>query len=104
MCAAYGVPMLEDAAEALGSYHRGRAAGAFGAAAALSFNGNKIMTTSGGGMLLTDDRALADRARYLATQARQPVATTSTPTSATTTGCPTFWPPSAGPSCAASTT
>src|SRR5690349_14243548 len=73
ICEAYGVPMVEDAAEALGSYHRGRAAGTFGVAAALSFNGNKIMTTSGGGMLLSDDRSLADRARYLATQARQPV-------------------------------
>src|SRR5690349_538423 len=68
MCEAYGVPMVEDAAEALGSYHHGRAAGAFGAAAALSFNGNKIMTTSGGGMLLTGDRAFADRARSLAAQ------------------------------------
>src|SRR5690349_10877059 len=46
MCTAYGVPMVEDAAGALGSYHHGRAAGAFGAAAALSFNGNKVMTTS----------------------------------------------------------
>jgi dTDP-4-amino-4,6-dideoxygalactose transaminase len=73
VCEAYGVPIVEDAAEALGSLHHGRAAGTFGAAAALSFNGNKIMTTSGGGMLLTGDRGLAERVRYLATQARQPV-------------------------------
>lgn len=68
------IPLIEDAAEALGASHRGRAAGSFGRAAALSFNGNKIMTTSGGGMLLSDDLALIDRARYLSTQARQPVA------------------------------
>ena len=68
----FGVPLLADAAEALGASHRGRAAGSFGAASALSFNGNKIMTTSGGGMLLTDDGGLAARARYLSTQARQP--------------------------------
>ena len=53
---------------------RGRPAGSFGVAAVLSFNGNKIMTTSGGGMLLTDDAALAERVRNLSTQARQPVA------------------------------
>lgn len=68
-----GVPLLEDAAEGLGASHAGRQAGSFGRAAALSFNGNKIMTTSGGGMLLSNDEALLDRARYLSTQARQPV-------------------------------
>lgn len=68
-----GVPLLEDAAEALGASHAGRSAGSFGRAAALSFNGNKIMTTSGGGMLLSDDEELLSRARYLSTQARQPV-------------------------------
>lgn len=70
----FGIPVIADAAEALGASHRGRPAGSFGRASAFSFNGNKIMTTSGGGMLLTDDVVLADRARYLATQARQPVA------------------------------
>ena len=68
-----GVPVLVDAAESVGAFHRGRPAGSFGDASAFSFNGNKIMTTSGGGMLLTDDGRLADRARYLSTQARQPV-------------------------------
>jgi dTDP-4-amino-4,6-dideoxygalactose transaminase len=67
------IPLIEDAAEALGASHGGRQAGSFGQAAALSFNGNKIMTTSGGGMLLSDDVALLDRARYLSSQARQPV-------------------------------
>ncbi|WP_315107599.1 aminotransferase class I/II-fold pyridoxal phosphate-dependent enzyme [uncultured Microbacterium sp.] len=69
----FDVPVLADAAESLGATHAGRAAGSFGRASVVSFNGNKIMTTSGGGMLLTDDEALADRVRYLATQARQPV-------------------------------
>ena len=69
----FGVPMISDAAESLGATHLGCPAGSFGSAAAISFNGNKIMTTSGGGMLLTDDAALATRVRYLATQARQPV-------------------------------
>lgn len=69
-----GIPLLEDAAEALGADLAGRAAGSFGRAAALSFNGNKIMTTSGGGMLLSDDLDLLDRCRYLAAQARQPTA------------------------------
>lgn len=69
----YGVPVLADAAESLGASHAGRPAGSFGRAAAVSFNGNKIMTTSGGGMLLTGDGDLAAHARYLSTQARQPV-------------------------------
>ncbi|TFB71888.1 aminotransferase class I/II-fold pyridoxal phosphate-dependent enzyme [Cryobacterium glaciale] len=69
----YGIPVLADAAESLGATHHGQAAGSFGRASILSFNGNKIMTTSGGGMLLTDDADLATHTRYLATQARQPV-------------------------------
>jgi dTDP-4-amino-4,6-dideoxygalactose transaminase len=68
----FEVPVLADAAESFGATHRGKAAGSFGNASVISFNGNKIMTTSGGGMLLTDDGELARRTRYLATQARQP--------------------------------
>ena len=68
-----GVPLLVDAAESVGATHAGRPSGSYGAASVFSFNGNKIMTTSGGGMLLTDDEQLADRVRYLSTQARQPV-------------------------------
>ena len=67
-----GVPMLADAAESIGAVYKGKAAGAYGRAAAFSFNGNKIMTTSGGGMLVSDDAELINRARYLSTQARQP--------------------------------
>jgi len=67
------IPVLADAAESVGASLRGRPAGSFGRASALSFNGNKIMTTSGGGMLLSDDADLIERARYLSTQARQPV-------------------------------
>lgn len=70
----FGAFVLSDAAESIGAVRNGRPAGKFGVAAALSFNGNKIMTTSGGGALLTDDAFVADRVRYLATQARQPVA------------------------------
>ncbi|MEV4987889.1 DegT/DnrJ/EryC1/StrS family aminotransferase [Pseudarthrobacter sp. LMD1-1-1.1] len=69
----YGVPLIADAAESLGALHAGRPAGAWGDIAIFSFNGNKIITTSGGGMLLTDDGRVAERVRYLATQARQPV-------------------------------
>ena len=68
-----GVPLVEDAAEALGARRDGRAAGSFGRASAVSFNGNKIMTTSGGGMLLSDDPDLIAHARKLSTQAREPV-------------------------------
>ena len=74
VCAEHEVPLIEDAAESLGASHAGRPAGSWGRAAALSFNGNKVMTTSGGGMLLTDDPDLADHARFLSTQAREPVA------------------------------
>jgi dTDP-4-amino-4,6-dideoxygalactose transaminase len=73
IAAEYGVPVLADAAEALGAQHLGEPAGAHGAAAALSFNGNKIITTSGGGALVTDDARIAARVRHLATQAREPV-------------------------------
>lgn len=65
-----GIPILEDAAEALGSTHGEVRIGAFGHAGILSFNGNKLITTSGGGMLVTDDADLADRVRFWATQAR----------------------------------
>ena len=73
VCNEFGVPIFEDAAEALGATYKGRAAGSFGRAAALSFNGNKIITTSGGGALVSDDSDLIERCRHLSTQAREPV-------------------------------
>ena len=69
----HGIPVLTDAAESLGASVGGRPAGSVGDAAALSFNGNKIITTSGGGAFVTDDEAAARRVRHLATQAREPV-------------------------------
>jgi dTDP-4-amino-4,6-dideoxygalactose transaminase len=70
LCERYGVAVLEDAAESLGASYRRRASGTFGRLAVFSFNGNKIITTSGGGMLVSDDAQLVAQARKLATQAR----------------------------------
>lgn len=72
ICERYGVPVLEDAAESLGAYYKGKSSGAFGRIGVYSFNGNKIITTSGGGMLVADDPDLVSRARKLSTQARDP--------------------------------
>jgi pyridoxal phosphate-dependent aminotransferase EpsN len=72
ICAEAEIPIIEDAAEALGATYHGHPAGGFGRIGILSFNGNKILTTSTGGAFLTDDDQLADRAFFLATQARDP--------------------------------
>ncbi|MCZ7645159.1 MAG: aminotransferase class I/II-fold pyridoxal phosphate-dependent enzyme [Planctomycetota bacterium] len=72
LCARYDVPLIEDAAEALGASYKGRPAGSFGALAAFSFNGNKIITTSGGGMLVSRREDWIVQARKLASQAREP--------------------------------
>ena len=72
ICEKYGVALIADSAESLGASHDGKPAGSFGTSAILSFNGNKIITASGGGALVTDDEAIASRVRHLATQAREP--------------------------------
>jgi len=72
VCQRFEVPLIEDAAEALGAHYKGKAPGTFGKVGIYSFNGNKIITTSGGGMLVSDDEALVEKARFWATQARDP--------------------------------
>ena len=72
LCAAHGAVFIEDAAESLGAAYKGRMTGTFGKYNALSFNGNKIITTSGGGMLLSDDGEAVRKARFWSTQAREP--------------------------------
>ena len=74
ICHEYEIVLIEDAAEAVGSTYKGRPAGTLGDIGVFSFNGNKIITTSGGGMVVTPDLGTAQQLRYLATQARQPVA------------------------------
>lgn len=72
LCRRHGAILIEDAAEALGSTYKGRQCGSFGEFGILSFNGNKIITTSGGGMLLSNDQKAIEKSRFLATQAREP--------------------------------
>ncbi|WP_147211695.1 DegT/DnrJ/EryC1/StrS family aminotransferase [Oceanobacillus sojae] len=72
LCNEYGIPIIEDAAESLGSLYKGKASGTFGDYGIYSFNGNKIITTSGGGMLISNNMKALVRAKYLATQAKDP--------------------------------
>lgn len=72
ICAQHGVPLVEDAAESLGSTYKGKHTGTFGKIGIYSFNGNKIITTSGGGMLVSSEEEITKKATFLATQARDP--------------------------------
>jgi len=72
ICAEYGIPVVEDAAESLGSWYQGRHTGTFGRFGTFSFNGNKIITTGGGGMIVTDDPELAAMAKHITTTAKIP--------------------------------
>jgi perosamine synthetase len=72
VCRQFRLELIEDAAESLGSYYKGRHTGTFGRMSAVSFNGNKIITTGGGGAILTDEEDLAAQAKYLTTTAKQP--------------------------------
>jgi perosamine synthetase len=72
VCNRYNIPLIEDAAESIGSYCHGKHTGTFGKLGILSFNGNKLITTGGGGMILTDDEELAKLAKHLTTQAKVP--------------------------------
>jgi perosamine synthetase len=72
LCEEFGIPLVEDAAESLGSYYQGEHTGTFGKLAAFSFNGNKTITTGGGGMIITDDEVIAKRAKHITTTAKQP--------------------------------
>jgi dTDP-4-amino-4,6-dideoxygalactose transaminase len=100
----YGIPVICDSAEAMGTVYRGRKAGSGALMATYSFNGNKVITTSGGGALTSADEKLIQRARYLSTQAREPVVhyehrevATNTGRLATTIGCQIFLPLSVEP-------
>ncbi|HEY3370744.1 MAG TPA: LegC family aminotransferase [Prolixibacteraceae bacterium] len=72
VCESYNIPLIEDAAESIGSIYKGQQTGTFGKLGILSFNGNKLITTGGGGMILTDDEQLAKMAKHLTTQAKIP--------------------------------
>lgn len=72
VCAEFAIPLVEDAAESLGSYYKGKHTGGFGLLGAISFNGNKIITTGGGGMIVTNDEEIARKAKHITTTAKIP--------------------------------